>query len=122
MLNRILLFLFVLTAINICLYGLGISAGYTVVDVISTETSESYITDNPNYTSIAPKSAESYKAYDNIYNLIISMAVGYSAIFTLLGLPTLIIFLLTAIISVIQVFCVFYLTAYFIGIFRGASI
>ncbi len=122
MLNRILLFLFVLTSINICLYGLGISAGYTAVDVITSEPTESYVTDSSGYVSIAPKSAESYQSYDNIYNLIVNLAVGYSAIFTLLGLPALIIVLLTAIISVIQVFCVFYLTAYFIGIFRGASI
>jgi len=122
MLNRILLFLFVLTSINICLYGLGISPGYTAVDVATTSSTNSYVTDNSNYISVAPKSAESYQSYDSIYHLILNMAIGYSAIFTLLGLPALLIILLTAIISVIQVFCVFYLTAYFIGIFRGASI
>lgn len=141
MLNRILLFLFVLLSINICLVGLGVAneemltrmeiiqdpstiasgTGVTVIDGQSQATS-GYATDSTGYVSVAPKSKESYSSFDKTLGLIYGLAFGYSAIFVLIGLPTLIVILLTSIIAVIQLFCVFYLTAYFIGIFRGASI
>jgi hypothetical protein len=131
----------VLLSINICLVGLGVAnaemlsrigviespstvtAG-TGVNVIGgqSQASTGYATDSQGYVSVAPKSKESYSAFDTALGLVYGLAFGYSAIFVLIGLPTLLVLLLTSIIAVIQLFCVFYMTAYFIGIFRGASI
>jgi hypothetical protein len=131
----------VLLSINICLTGLGVAneemlARLSIIESPSTiesgtgvnviggqaQSTDSYASDNPNYVSVAPKSKESYTSFDTALGLVYGLTFGYSAIFVLLGLPTLIVFLLVSIIGVIQLFCLFYMTAYFIGIFRGASI
>jgi len=142
MLNRILLFLFVLFSINVCLVGLGVANEQMLykmnildkpVDDISEganvnvyggqqQQTSGYAVDNPNYLSTAPSSKESKASFDKTMGLIYGLTIGYSAIFVLLGLPSLLVFLLTAIIGIFQIFAIFYMTSYFIGIFRGASI
>jgi hypothetical protein len=142
MLNRILLFLFVLMSINICLYGLGVAnaSNLEYLGVISADSdtitdgdyftvtggqeisSEGYAADSTSYISVAPKSKESYASFSKTLEFIYAITFGYVSIFILLGLPAVLVFLLATIIGIIQIFAVFYMTAYFIGIFRGASI
>lgn len=130
MLNKIILFTIVMLSINICMVGLGIANEDTLLElgIVDATTcqdqaqQDNYATDSTGYVSVAPHSRESSCSLNSTLVFIYGLTTGYSAIFALLGLPTLITILLTLIISTIQIFCLFYMTAYFIGIFRGASI
>ena len=142
MINRIALFLLVLLSINICLYGFGVAPsslaykydvlGQTPAQVYSqstiiqpggiTNTDPGRAYDQTQATQVVPGSQSTYGSFNVVKSLVFDLAFGYSAIFVLLGLPMLIVYLLTAVIGIIQLFAIFYLGAYLIGILRGVTI
>ena len=143
MINRIVLFLLVLLSINICLVGLGIANEqllykmdlldgntpgqvYQQSNVIEpggiTNTESGRVFDQTQTAQVVPNSGTTYAAFNTLFGLLFGLAFGYSSIFVLLGLPTLLVYLFTAIIAGIQIACVFYLGSYLIGIIRGVLI
>ena len=143
MINRIALFLLVLLSINICLVGLGVANEdllyrmdildgntptqvYAQASVIQpggvTNTSTGTVYDQTQTAQVVPNSGSTFASFNQVFGLLFGLTFGYSAIFVLLGLPMLIVYLLTAIIGLVQLFAIFYLGSYLIGIFRGVLI
>lgn len=143
MINRIVLFLLVLLSINICLVGLGVANTemLTRVEVLNGSTPQQVydqsnvlvpggitkveagkVYDQTQTAQVVPGSTTTNNSFNVIKDLAFGLAFGYSSIFVLLGLPMLLVYLLTAIIGLIQIVAIFYLGAYLIGILRGVVI
>lgn len=142
--GNILAFLITLFAINVTLVGLGLvdSSWNTKVSVLDS-TPSTLINDyhsndlnvnegqeieggtdsttDPNQISGVPYKTNVFSRSEKILTLVGGLTIGYSAIFITMGLPTLMVWLLTGIIAFLEFMSIFYLLAYVFSILRGGG-
>ena len=134
----------ILFSINVCMVGLGLtdeswSNKTGVLDSTPTTLVSDYhsndlnvsegqdveggvdATTDPSIISGVPYKTNVFSRSEKFMTLLKGLTIGYSAIFIALGLPTLIIWLLTGIIAILQFIAIFYVLAYIFSILRGGG-
>lgn len=144
MINRILMFMSILFMINIVLVGIGVydqavleADQYTILnkdvsdiddlsdatDVSTVDVGESSsVFDSLAQLTLVPEVTQAYSGLKTILKFAGGLVFGWSSVFIVLGFPTLLIYGLTAIIGLLQVFSIFYIVAYFISTLSGGGI
>jgi len=78
-------------------------------------------TDNPAILRALPDASKGYDSYKFIRDNIGNLVWGYRNAFVLIGLPSILVYLLTGVIGFIQVLCLFTIIGNFISIFTGGG-
>ena len=136
-LKTIILLVAILTSINIVFVGLGLfteadlsrmsildSSTTELINTGQTTTNDVDITTNTSgadsYDQLSSVDSTSYAAkYSTIKVLVLGLLIGYVAILNTIGLPMLLVYLITSLIGIFQIFAVFYIIAYFVSTLRG---
>jgi len=142
--GSILAFIMILFAINVSMVGLGLadnswSSKMSVLQSTPTTLVKNYQNNDLNVStgvsvdggtsattdatqiSGVPYKSNVFSRTETFKTLIKSLTIGYAAIFVAMGLPMLIIWLLTGIIGLLQFIATFYLLAYIFSILRGGG-
>lgn len=142
--GSILAFLIILFSINVSLVGMGLvdntwSNKISVLDSTPSTLVTNYNSNDLNVTSGQeieggtdsttdseqisgiPYKTGIFSRSQRIITLLEGLTIGYASIFIIMGLPTLIVWLLTGIIALLQFIATFYLLAYIFSILRGGG-
>lgn len=137
-------FLIILFAINVSLVGLGLTdtsfaTTTNVLNTIPTNIEATYQTNDLNVTSGQaiqggtdsttdqsnisgiPYKTGVFSRSEKFISLIKGLTIGYATIFIAMGLPALIVWLLTGIIGFFEFLAIFYVLAYIFSILRGGG-
>lgn len=135
--RTIMFLILALTCINIVFVGMGLFTAQdlqrmsilsgdttTLVNTGQVTTNDVNISSNTSgsdsLNNLAPIDSTTLASkYSTIKVLVLGMFVGYVAIFNIIGLPVLLVWLFACIIGVFQIFAIFYLIGYLISTLTG---
>ena len=139
-LRTVILLIAVLTSINIIFVGMGLFTEQDLyrMSILNEDTEELVNTGVPTTNDVdIPTTTTGSDSYDRLSGidstdyagkystikvLLLGMLVGYVAILNTIGLPVLIVWLITSLISIFQIFAVFFIIAYFVSSLTGGKL
>lgn len=140
MLSRAVYILILIFVINFVFVGLGLATSQELDTVSPINQDIDTITNNTNKVQVnvttsesggdvsdsqpqvLPDSGDMYDNYKYIKNNVGNLVWGYKNAFVNMGLPSAIIFLLTGVIAIIQIFCVFIIVSSLVSSISGGGI